>query len=193
MIIPHRFVSFPKDDTEYYVLQRQNMADEDFLRYLRELSGESAAIWDGFDPSSWRRWLEESVVEEHEGVESTNGADSSHQDLGYSSDDSAEMILNYHKLTAAERGRQNGGVSKLSKARQLASEEVAFPRRLEELEAVKWKETGLGLGDPSALGDQFVPWPLVENYPHMFVGKANSVRVSGSSKNNLLLQFLRLC
>ncbi|AEO57615.1 hypothetical protein MYCTH_101870 [Thermothelomyces thermophilus ATCC 42464] len=154
------------------------MADEDFLRYLREISGEDAAVWDGFDPSSWRHALEESAVEGLEGAESADGASSPLQDLAYSSDDSAEMILNYHKLTAAERARQNHGVSKLSKARQLASEEVAFPHKLAELEAVKWEETGLGLGGRSADGELFVPWPLVESYPDMFVGKANSVRAA---------------
>ncbi|KAL2164596.1 hypothetical protein VTH06DRAFT_3813 [Thermothelomyces fergusii] len=154
------------------------MADEELLRYLRELSGENAAVWDGFDLSAWRRALEASAAEGHEGVESANDADSAVQDFVYSSDDSAEMILNYHKLTPAERGIKTSGSSKLSKARQLASEEVAFPRKLAELEAVKWEETGLGLGDRSAAGDLFAPWPLVENYPHMFVGKANSVRAA---------------
>ncbi|KAL2143364.1 hypothetical protein VTI28DRAFT_10543 [Corynascus sepedonium] len=152
------------------------MADEQFLRLLREISGEHSDIWDGFDPSSWRRSLEESESESVEVVESTDGATFMPNDSTYSSDDSAEMILNYHKLTAAERTGQTRGACKLSKARQFASEELAYPDRLTELEAVKWEETGLGLGDRSREGELFVPWGLIENYPYMFVGKANGVR-----------------
>jgi len=165
------------------------MADEQLLRHLRDLSGDDADVWNDFEPTSWRAFLPEGEEEESDAGESASGGGAVLSPLdggdldgdAYASDDSAEMILNFHKLTPAEKASQGGrgGSCKLSKARQLASEEVAFPRKVAELEKVEWEETGLGLGDRSAEGEMFVPWRLIENYPDMFVGKANGVRVSG--------------
>jgi hypothetical protein len=158
--------------------------DEQLLSHLRDLSGDDADVWKDFEPTSWRAFLPEGEEEEESAGESAPpGAVLSplkDGDGDYASDDSAEMILNFHKLTPAEKASQGGGRGgscKLSKARQFASEEVAFPREVAELERVEWKETGLGMGDRSAESEFFVPWRLIENYPDMFVGKANGVRV----------------
>jgi hypothetical protein len=91
------------------------------------------------------------------------------------------MILNFHKLTPAEKGQ----TAKLSKARQFASEEVGFSSEAAKLEKVKWKETGLAAQDVSPDGETFVSWRLIQNYPDMFVGKANGARVSIRNKSDL--------
>jgi hypothetical protein len=142
------------------------MEDEEFLRNLKALTGDEA-VWDGFDPSAWRSIQRE--AEPPAAIESAGDAVDT-----YDSDDSAELILNFHKLSPSEKRR----AGKLNKAREYASTETAFPREVAQLEKVEWKETGLALGAVSAKGDTFVPWKLVEYYPDMFVGKANGVRVS---------------
>lgn len=152
------------------------MADDQFMRRLQDVSGEDAEMWEGFDPSAWHTHQAEADGPEDLELE---GATSDPQDDGYDSDDSAHMVFNFHKLSEAERAR---GSVKLSKARQYASEEVAFPGELAELEKVKWAETGLAMGDLSEKGLTFVPWRLIDNYPAMFVGKANGARVSVSSR-----------
>lgn len=153
------------------------MEDDEFLRSLQAIAGNDAATWEGFDPTSWRSF--QSDGEGSEAIDSA-GAIASTQDDDYASDDSAGMILNFHKLTPAEKGQ----TAKLSKARQFASEEVACPREIAELEKVKWKETGLAVQDVSPKDETFVPWRLVENYPDMFVGKANGTRVSSLSQSS---------
>jgi hypothetical protein len=147
--------------------------DAEFLQSLRAITGDDAAVWDGFDESAWRSHLSDGEGNgEASSAAEAAGADDD-QEVGYASDDSAGMIFNLHKLTPAERA-----ACKLSKARQYASGETAFPRELAELEKVKWKETGLALGDVSAEGEIFVPFRLVQHYPDMFIGKANAPRVS---------------
>ncbi len=142
------------------------MEDDEFLRNLKDITGEDA-VWEGFDPSAWRSVQPED--EEPEAVESGMETVGS-----YDSDDSAEHIFNFHKLSPEEKRR----AGRLNKAREYASTETGLPRELAKLENVKWKETGLAIGDVSAEGDVFVAWRLVECYPDMFVGKANSIRVS---------------
>ncbi len=145
------------------------MDDDEFLRSLKAITGDDAA-WDGFDPTAWRS------------VDSLGGqlsdlelaSDEPDEFDAYNSDDSAEMIMNLHKLTTEEKRR----AGKLNKAREYASVETGFPQELAELEKVEWKETGLGNGEVSAEGTAFVAFRLVANYPDMFVGKANGVRVS---------------
>ena len=148
------------------------MADDQFKSRLQDISGEDSEMWEGFDASAWR-----SHQDEFDGPEDLElaGAVSDPQEDDYDSEDSARMVFNFHKLSEAERAR---GSIKLSKARQYASEEVAFPSELAELEKVKWPETGLAMGDLSEKGLTFVPWRLIDNYPAMFVGKANGARVS---------------
>jgi hypothetical protein len=154
------------------------MEDDEFLRGLCAITGRDAATWEGFDPTSWRSF--QSDGEGSEAVES-NGGVALTQDYDYASDDSADMILNFHKLTPAEKGQ----TGKLSKARQFASEEVGLSREVARLERVKWKETGLAAQDVSPDGETFVAWRLVQNYPDMFVGKANGARVSIRSSQML--------
>ena len=145
------------------------MDDDDFLRNLKAITGDDAA-WDGYDPTAWRSV--DSLGEQLGGLESD--LDEAEESDAYDSDDSAEMIMNLHKLTTDEKRR----AGKLNKAREYASMETGFPQELAELEKVEWKETGLGNGEVSAEGTAFVAFRLVENYPDMFVGKSNSVRVS---------------
>jgi hypothetical protein len=154
------------------------MEDDEFLRGLCAITGRDAATWEGFDPTSWRSF--QSDGEGSEAVES-NGGVALTQDYDYASDDSADMILNFHKLTPAEKGQ----TGKLSKARQFASEEVGLSREVARLERVKWKETGLAAQDVSPDGETFVAWRLVQNYPDMFVGKANGARVSIRSQSDV--------
>ncbi|KAL2128042.1 hypothetical protein VTI74DRAFT_9789 [Chaetomium olivicolor] len=146
--------------------------DTEFLRRLRELTGDDET-WEGFDPSAWRDIQTESA---EAGKDVIVLKTESVQENYYDSDDSADMILNLHKLTPAERNQTRG--YKLNKARQLASEDPAFPVDVGKLESVKWKETGLTMGEVSLEGQTFTPWRLVENYPFMFVGKANGERAS---------------
>ncbi|EAQ89170.1 hypothetical protein CHGG_05789 [Chaetomium globosum CBS 148.51] len=146
------------------------MADEQFMRRLQDISGDDSDMWEGFDPSAWRSHLSEG--NDSEELELEQDA-STPQENEYDTDDSAQMIFNFHKLSKAERAR---GTVKLSKARQYASEEVSFPHELAELEKVKWEETGLSIGDLSEKGLTFVPWRLIDHYPVMFVGKANGAR-----------------
>ena len=145
------------------------MEDDEFLHNLKAFTGDDAA-WDGFDPTAWRSV--DSVDGQPGGLGSAT--DEPDESDAYESDDSAEMILNLHKLTPDEKRR----AGKLNKAREYASIETGFPRELAELEKVEWKETGLANGAVSAEGDRFVALRLVESYPDMFVGKANGVRVS---------------
>jgi hypothetical protein len=154
------------------------MEDDEFLQGLQAITGSDAATWEGFDPTSWRSFQSDGEGSEANG--STGGAVLAQND-DYASDDSAGMILNFHKLTPAEKGQ----AAKLSKARQFASEEVGSPREVAELEKVKWKETGLAVQDVSPDGETFVAWRLIQNYPDMFVGKANGARVSIRSKPRL--------
>ncbi|KAK4123872.1 hypothetical protein N657DRAFT_690525 [Parathielavia appendiculata] len=150
------------------------MEDADFLARLRAITGD-AAVWDGFDPTAWC-----SLQSEGEGSEAAAEATSAaegQQDVGYASDDSADMILNLHKLTPAEKAANTrAGGSKLNKARQYAAGESAFSDQVAELEKIEWKETGYAMGDVADEGAIFVPFALVQNYPHMFVGKANGAR-----------------
>jgi len=143
--------------------------DEKFLARMKEITGD-AAVWDNFDAAAWRNNLspnEEADILDYFGGESDDEHDS---------DDSAEFILNFHKLTPAEKAQ--APVGKLSKARQYASTETAWPNELARLEHIEWEETGLSMGEVSAEGDRFVAWQLVEAYPEMFVGKTNAARVS---------------
>ncbi|KAK4157964.1 hypothetical protein C8A00DRAFT_29034 [Chaetomidium leptoderma] len=155
------------------------MADDQLLRNLQAITGDDAT-WEGFDPASWRSFQSDGEDEDETeaGVEATGGASLISPDDDYASDDSAGMIFNFHKLTAAEKAQSRGGACKLSKARQYASGEVAYSRELEDLEKVEWKETGLAMGDVSADGTLFVAWRLVQNYPDMFVGKTNGIRAA---------------
>ncbi|AEO69387.1 uncharacterized protein THITE_2119734 [Thermothielavioides terrestris NRRL 8126] len=152
--------------------------DAAFLRNLKSLSGDQSAAWDGFDPSAWR-----SVPAEDEGAKAARSATEHSSetvlsdDTGYASYDSAELILNFHKLTPEERGL-NTHQYKLNKARQYVTEEPANPKVLEKLEKTEWEETGLALGDVSPEGQTFVPWRLVTSYPDMFIGKTNRVRAA---------------
>lgn len=153
------------------------MENDELLRCLQAITGD-AVDWDGLDLSAWC----ETQGEDSEEIKSADAIAES-EDVYYSSDDSADMIMNLHKLTPAEKAQIRGG--KLNKARQYASEEVGFPRKVAELEKIKWDETGLAVGDVSAEGVFFVSWRLVENYPDMFVGKTNGARVSGSASPSL--------
>ncbi|KAK4106876.1 hypothetical protein N658DRAFT_414096 [Parathielavia hyrcaniae] len=149
------------------------MEDAEFLARLRANTGDTA-VWDGFDPTAWR-----CLQPEGDGPEVVA---KDQEDAAYASDDSAGMILNLHKLTPAEKaanglgGGEGGGSSKRNKARQYAAGETAFPREVAELKKIEWKETGLAMGDASAKSTTFVPFALVQNYPNMFVGKANGAR-----------------
>ncbi|KAH6850279.1 hypothetical protein B0I37DRAFT_110372 [Chaetomium sp. MPI-CAGE-AT-0009] len=151
------------------------MADDQFMNRLRDISGDDYDVWEGFDPSSWRSHQPDG--DDSEPSDSAGAVCFPEKD-GYASDDSAEMILNFHKLSEAERANPAHGSIKLSKARQYASEEVGFPDQLAELEKVKWEETGLAMGDLSEEGLTFVPWRLIDHYPVMFVGKANGARAA---------------
>ena len=74
-----------------------------------------------------------------------------------------------------------GTNTKLSKARQMASEEpdvIYTEAKIAKMETVSWPETGLNKSDQSPVGDVFCPWKLVRAYPDAFVGKVNGERVS---------------
>ncbi len=147
------------------------MDDAAFLRNLKAITGDDAA-WDGFDPAAWRT-VDSLGGQLGGGLEPGSDDEPDECGDGYASSDSAEMIMNFHKLTTEKRR-----AGKLNKAREYASTETGFPSELARLERVEWKETGLVEGGVSAEGETFVAFRLVENYPDMFVGKANGVRVS---------------
>ncbi|GAB1320616.1 Good for full DBP5 activity protein 2 [Madurella fahalii] len=147
------------------------MDDEEFLRRLQALT-HGAAVWDGFDPSSWRS-IE---LAEEEAIAEVDRASDSQGGCGWDSDDSAGMIFSYRHLTEEERAQSY--VSKHNRAREYASDEPLYVQDPEKLEKVNWKETGLAMGELSQEGEVFVSWDLVEGYPDMYVGKRNSVRAA---------------
>jgi hypothetical protein len=151
--------------------------DQEFMDRLKAFSGDDE-MWDGFNPSGWRSIL--AADEQNNAQELTaTAADQilASEEDDWDSDDSAGMILNVHKLTAAERRGY-----KLNKAREFAADEPDYaepdPAKLEK---VNWAETGLAMGDVSPKGTTFVAWGLVQNYPDAFVGKRNGERVSNMS------------
>jgi hypothetical protein len=149
------------------------MEDHDHLRSLKALTADDA-VWEGFNPSAWRAIPPENKLAK--GVSSA-AAQGQIEVADYSSDDSAPMIFNIHKLTKAERATY--GIS-MDRTRQNSAEDQEVPRNrvLETLEKVRWQSTGLRMGDVSSEGDVFVAFRLVTSYPDMFIGKANSSRVS---------------
>ncbi|KAL2022330.1 hypothetical protein VTK56DRAFT_5728 [Thermocarpiscus australiensis] len=150
------------------------MSDAEFLRRLQALTADDD-VWEGFDPSSWRCLK---TAEDGTDVPTDQVSASGDDDGGDDWDDSGGMILSVRHLTPAER-MQHPGWSKLNKARAFAAdEEPGFVRDATHLESVKWKETGLAMGDISPEGWTFVPWRLVEEYPNMFVGKRNGIRAA---------------
>lgn len=134
------------------------MDDEEFLRRLKALTPD-AAVWDDFDPSSWRAEVAKDLGETDQVGDAKER------------DDWAGTELWEEEPTTIY-------VSKKNKAREYASDEPLYVRDPAELEKVEWEETGLARGELSAEGETFVPWTLVEGYPDMYVGKRNSVRVS---------------
>jgi len=149
--------------------------DEAFLRDLQEAMGDAVG-WDNFDASAWRDIMAAKLARRSGSSSLASGSNGN----AYDSDDSAPPILNFHKLSVAEKaGPRVRGPGKLSKARQFASEETGFPQELAQLEQVQWKVPELECGAQSPEGEMFVAWQLVEAYPDMFVGKANGIRVSG--------------
>lgn len=145
------------------------MEDEQFKRTLQALAGD-AGDWEDFDPSSWR------PIKAGGGEEAESGVPAAQEGDAWDSDDSAAMVLNWHKLSSAERNQIRG--HKLNKAREFAATEPAVLRDAVELEKVTWNETGLAMGEVSPTGATFVPWRLVVGYPDMYIGKRNSERVS---------------
>lgn len=170
------------------------MSDDDFLVRLQEITGEDAGVWTDFDPSKWRDMAQfdgASDLDHDLGRDDFYDGADEEDDGDYGSEyDEAPGLLNIHKLTRTERiiskraaaaadgdGDTSGPSGKLNKAREYAAGEVAFPKAVAKLENHVWKETGLELGERSEEGDLFVPWKLIVNYPALFVGKANGVRV----------------
>ncbi|KAK4237394.1 hypothetical protein C8A03DRAFT_34641 [Achaetomium macrosporum] len=150
------------------------MEDNDHLRSLKALTADDA-VWEGFNPSAWRAIPPEDKVVKI--AESSFATQDQNEAADYASDDSAPMVLNHHKLTKAERAKY--GIS-VDRTRQHLVEDQEIPRNrpLEKLEKVKWKQTGLAMGDVSSEGDVFVAWRLVTSYPDMFVGKVNGSRAA---------------
>ncbi|KAK3375320.1 hypothetical protein B0H63DRAFT_482574 [Podospora didyma] len=157
--------------------------DADFLRRLQALTGGDGATWDGFDPAAWRS------IPLSTGEEPSTGTDRAASPTGGfahnvasatpshdydDDDDSAHMIFGVRHLKMDELPPQTRSY-KLSKARELASEERDVVRDVPRLEKVGWPDTGLKPGDKSPAGATFVPWRFVTDYPLMYVGKRNSV------------------
>ncbi|KAK3322531.1 hypothetical protein B0H66DRAFT_207375 [Apodospora peruviana] len=152
------------------------MGDNDFLLRLQELTGQVEA-WEGFDPSKWRDAddTEDEQTESSAAGETMNSNEAAAPDEdGFESDVSQDLILNVRHFSAEEILKTRG--YKLSKARGVAADAPETPRTLQNLEKVKWKETGLKQGDISPNGLTFVPWRLVMEYPNMFIGKRNAER-----------------
>ncbi|KAL1843418.1 hypothetical protein VTJ49DRAFT_1768 [Mycothermus thermophilus] len=164
------------------------MEDADFLRRLQSLT-DGEDILGGFDPSSWREFHREEPQDE-EDLEAATAADLG-QDLSATTpSEDADDENDDNDNDMVDNDMMSAPTYKLNKARQAASMEVAFPLRVIALSAVarKWDETGLAVGEISHDGDTFVPWRLIENYPRLFVGKANGKRAVPLFKLTALLE-----
>lgn len=94
---------------------------------------------------------------------------------GFDSDD-PEQVVNEKFMIG---GSNHYGDGKKSSGKQATSDvRPAHPKALKGLENRKFREFGLHIGQRSRLDTIFCPWKLVEKYPYLFVGKANSEKVS---------------
>ncbi|KAK4165304.1 good for full DBP5 activity protein 2 [Cladorrhinum sp. PSN259] len=152
----------PQDD-----LERQREEDAQFMRDLIALTRCDPAIFDGFDPSSWRD-VDPSELAEGEEDMADMPVDPN--------DETGGLIPTPHMMWKTESSRS----TKPNKARRLAADvpdDLLDPAELEK-EGLQWKETGLAVGEASLETQTFVPWKLVINYCNMFVGKVNGERAA---------------
>lgn len=133
---------------------------DDLLERLRLLTGQTE-VWEGFS-------MENSEVHDECNVE----------EQGYDSDASQDLILNTRHISLTTNKPHQGRNYKMNKARAFAADSPETPKTIEDLMKVKWNETGLKRGEMSPVGQTFVPWRLVKEYPTMFVGKRNSERAA---------------